>query len=200
LKCRQPRAEKPTPTAVSRLTVSKGAIAIIFAIYGALRGPEIRTPHPLRINLIVVIYLGGYVKGISIKGIIIAILVALMADIIGGIVLGFTIAITMGPSAATLDNTAFLTGIIIVDILTTFLAGYVAASIAKVCYYKNAAVVGGISILIGIFIPNDFPLWFNVIGFLYAVPAALLGGHLAKLSGNKMPSATFKRDGLRGLS
>ena len=117
-------------------------------------------------------------NGISIKAIVIAAVVVLIVDSLVGVVL----ALTLGngePIVELVTTTPFLLGSAIFGTLTTVLGGYLAAQIAKVRHYANAAVIGGIGILIAIFTVEDYPLWFNLAGFISVVPAALLGGYVA---------------------
>ena len=82
--------------------------------------------------------------------------------------------------AALTHNRDFLLWSLILGTLSTIVAGYVAARIAKKEPYLNAGVVGVLSIVMGLIFFGDHPLWFNVLGFLSIIPAALLGGHLAR--------------------
>ncbi len=84
-------------------------------------------------------------------------------------------------SIAMHDNTLFLILRTLVGIIALIAGGYITAKIAKASYYLNAGVVGLLSVLITMLAYNGgYPLWFNIIGFLFLIPAALLGGHLVK--------------------
>lgn len=63
---------------------------------------------------------------------------------------------------------------------TTILGGYLAARIAKTYPYFNAAAFAVIGIVIGLVLSSDTPLWFDIIGYVSTLPAALYGGRLAK--------------------
>ncbi|THF63291.1 hypothetical protein [Pseudothauera rhizosphaerae] len=117
-------------------------------------------------------------SGISIKAVLIAAIVVLFADVIAAFGLSFALGQPLGVP----PNTKFFIGSIVLGTLTTILGGYVAARIAKKRLYVNAGVVGGLGILIGLLPAQDNPLWFNIICFLTVVPAAILGGYLAKSS------------------
>lgn len=82
-------------------------------------------------------------------------------------------------------STNFLLGSIILGTLSTMVGGYLAARIAKKEPYWNAGAIGVLGIVLGLLLAKDYPLWFNVVGFLLALPAALLGGHLARSRINK---------------
>ena len=127
----------------------------------------------------------------SLKGIILAILLMLALDTISGITLvgvmgshafqeGLTEQQVNEALAAVTLNRNFLLWSLILGTLSTIVAGYVAARIAKREPYLNAGVVGVLGIVMGLLLSKDFPLWFNVLGFLLVLPAALLGGHLAR--------------------
>jgi hypothetical protein len=120
-------------------------------------------------------------KGISIKGIVVATVVMVIMDSILGVVLALVLRDDQ-PIDQLVMTTLFLLGSTIFGMLTTILSGYLAARIAGVRHYANAAVMGGIGIVIGIFTAGSFPLWFNLVGFIFVVPAALLGGHIAASS------------------
>ena len=118
-------------------------------------------------------------QGLSIKGIAVATIIVLLADVIAAIAL--TVALGNGqPTAALAASTSFLLGSAVFGTLSTVLGGYVAARIAKTRYYANAGVIAGLGILIGVLTAKEYPFWFNVVGFILVLPAALLGGHLAK--------------------
>ena len=127
----------------------------------------------------------------SLKGIILAILLMLVLDTISGVALmgvmgshvlqeGLTDQQVNEAIAAVTHNRDFLLWSLILGTLSTIVAGYVAAQIAKKEPYLNAGVVGVLGIAIGLIFSADYPLWFNVLGFLLVIPAALLGGHLAR--------------------
>jgi len=118
-------------------------------------------------------------RGISIKGIVIAIAAVLVVDIVAGIAL--TIALSKGqPEAALVVSTPFLLGSLIFGTLSTVLGGYIAARVAKAHHYINSAILGGLGLLVGLLAAGEYPLWFNAAGFFSVLPAALLGGQLAK--------------------
>lgn len=77
-------------------------------------------------------------------------------------------------------NNSYLICALISGTATTIFGGYLAARIAKKYPYFNAAAVGLIGMIIGFIVSSDVPLWFDTIGYLSTLPAALYGGHLAK--------------------
>lgn len=142
-------------------------------------------------------------KGISLKAIVVAVVAALSLDVIFGIAL---IVILGGPSFgpewsdeqfnAALDvltaSQAFLVWSALLGTLSTLVGGYIAARFSESLPYMNAFVFGMLGLILGMLTADGLPLWFNVVGFVSVVPAALLGGHLAK-RGN-----TYMAGGPRG--
>ncbi len=116
--------------------------------------------------------------GLSIKAIIVATIVGFLLDIISGLAMAILLG---GTSREITSSMKFLIGSLIFVTLSTGASGYVAARIAKIVPYLNSAAIGVICIVLGIFFAGNYPLWFNVLGFASAIPAALLGGHLAKI-------------------
>lgn len=70
----------------------------------------------------------------------------------------------------------------VVGISFTVMGGYIAARIAKGYEVLNSVVVGVIDIIIGAFsfFEHTYPVWYQVLALLLAVPAAYLGGILAQ--------------------
>jgi len=128
---------------------------------------------------------------VSFKGIVLAALLVLVLDTIAGIGMmvfmggsalkgGMTEQQTNEAIAALTLSTNFLLGSVILGTLATIVGGYVAARIAKKEPYLNAGVIGVLGIVLGVLLAKNYPLWFNVLGFVLVLPAALLGGHLAR--------------------
>ena len=127
---------------------------------------------------------------VSFKGIVLAALVVLVLDTIAGL----GMAVFMGDSSLLEGNdqqtkdaiealtlsTNFLLGSVIFGTLATIVGGYVAGRIGKTAPYLNAGIIGVLGIVFGLLLNKDYPLWFNVAGFVSVLPAALLGGHLAR--------------------
>ena len=128
---------------------------------------------------------------INIKAVLIAAVSMFFLDLISGVLLlplfsdihvldgSNAEQIDQALTAVTLSN-AYLICALISGTITTILGGYMAARIAKKYPYFNAAAFGAVGIAIGIILSSDVPLWFDIIGYLSALPAALFGGHLAK--------------------
>lgn len=130
-------------------------------------------------------------RGISIKAIVLASLAVFGVDIVSGAML---IAAFHGPlsSAGLTDeqlrsaldamnqDSAYLTAALILGTASTVLGGYIAARLARGVPYFNALAFGVLGVVLGVLTTRDLPLWFKVTGLALTVPAALLGGHLAK--------------------
>ena len=128
---------------------------------------------------------------INIKAVLIASVAMFFLDLISGVLLlpifsdihvldsSNAEQIDQALRAVTLSN-AYLICVLISGTVTTILGGYLAARIAKKYPYFNAAAFGVIGIAIGLVLSSDVPLWFDIIGYVSTLPAALYGGHLAK--------------------
>lgn len=121
--------------------------------------------------------------GLSIKAIFVAMVLGFLLDIFSGLTLGVLLG---GASREITSSTEFLIGSLILGTLSTSVSGYVAARMAKIVPYLNSAAIGVIGIVLGIFFAGNNPLWFDILGFASAIPAALLGGHLAKMHMQEM--------------
>jgi Zn-dependent protease with chaperone function len=79
------------------------------------------------------------------------------------------------------QDTRFLTLLLVFGIASTVLGGYLAARLARSVPYFNALAFGVLGLLASVMTSNDLPLWSKIVGFGLTLPAALLGGHIAKL-------------------
>ncbi len=128
---------------------------------------------------------------IRLKAVILAILLVVVLDTIGGMVM----MVLVGGSAfedgmneqqeseavtAVTTSANALMGSMLLGTLSTMVGGYIAARIARKAPYMNAGVIGLFGIALGVLSAKDYPFWFNLLGFLLVLPAALLGGHLAR--------------------
>jgi hypothetical protein len=130
-------------------------------------------------------------KNISFKAVAIAVLATLGLDIVSGIVLtmilggdtfapGLTEQQTKEAVARLTSSDAFLRSSLVLGTLTTVIGGYIAARLAQTVPYFNALAFGIVGVLFGVAAAGTLPLWYEIIGFGVALPAALLGGHIAK--------------------
>ena len=130
-------------------------------------------------------------KRISIKGIALGAIATIILDLIVAVVLMiifgghvFKSGMPAQQMAEALTAVArgndFLIASLILGTLTTVVGGYIAARIAKKEIYLNSGIVGLIGMVLGVFLGGQSPMWFNAAGFLTTVPAALVGGYLAK--------------------
>ncbi|GAB4554648.1 MAG: hypothetical protein IV105_12015 [Rhizobacter sp.] len=123
------------------------------------------------------------------KAIAIAVLLSLALDVLGGLVLlavfGTELDTGLPPEqlSAALDAIAqgsgFLLAALLFSTATTTAGGYIAARLARAYPYFNAMAVGVVGIVLGLVLSSSAPWWFDALGYLISIPAALLGGHLA---------------------
>lgn len=66
----------------------------------------------------------------------------------------------------------------LLGLIATVLGGYVAAKFARAAPLLNAACVGVFGVIFGIFFIGGSPLWFDLIGIILTLPAAIVGGFL----------------------
>ncbi|HEY4732266.1 MAG TPA: hypothetical protein VIH66_03380 [Gammaproteobacteria bacterium] len=130
---------------------------------------------------------------LSIKGV----LFGVFANIAGSTIARLVILVIYGNRVITKDMTDqelteamgtviqgndFIAAVMVAELLCTAIGGYIAARVAKQAIYLNSGMVGlvGVSIFLGYLFSGETPLQFNIIGAILVIPAALLGGHLAK--------------------
>lgn len=88
---------------------------------------------------------------------------------------------------------------IVIGALCTALGGYIAARLAKAEEIKHGALVGAVSLIIGILqtamtgVESPVPDWFELLGYVLAIPAGALGGSFAQ--GKAMADRPFQRIG-----
>ncbi len=80
-----------------------------------------------------------------------------------------------------LQDVRYLSFGLILGTASTVLGGYLAARLARTMPYFNALAFGVLGLLISMIGSGDLPTWFKLIGLTLTLPAAVLGGHLAKL-------------------
>ena len=124
------------------------------------------------------------------KAITIAMLLSLALDVIGGAVLMalFATGLTEGMSTEqvsaasklVLQDSGFLMASLLYGTATTMLGGYIAARLARAYPYFNALAIALLGIGLGLVLASDTPGWYDAVGYLTIVPAALFGGRLAR--------------------
>ena len=80
------------------------------------------------------------------------------------------------------DNGYLVAGLLL-GTLTTVLGGYLVARIAKKMPFFNALAVGLMSLIAGIVLGgngDEVPLWYQIMGYITVIPAALAGARLAQ--------------------
>ncbi len=136
---------------------------------------------------------------ISIRAVMLATLAVLGIDIVTGMVLtqmfggpgldsGLTQDEIRRAYQVLMQDVRYLTLGMIFGTASTVLGGYLAARLARSMPYFNALAFGVLGMLISMIGTGDLPTWFKVVGLLLSLPAAVLGGHLAKLRMSKSTS------------
>jgi hypothetical protein len=118
-----------------------------------------------------------------------AILLGTVAAFLAGGVCSVVAAALAMPSAAQLDpavNPMMATTTLVAmslagAVISAFVAGWVAAQLARNAELLNAVAVGALLVLLSalFFLPlgmETFPLWYNVPAFALTIPFSLLGG------------------------
>ena len=126
-------------------------------------------------------------KAIDFKAILIAIAATLSLDLLLSVVLtsAFTgpgsVAALTGPQIdALMSNQRFLVWSLILGTGSTVVGGFLAARFAAKVPYFHALIYGIFALLFGVMTSSGLPLWYNAVGFAVVIPAALIGGHIAK--------------------
>ncbi len=118
-------------------------------------------------------------KGICFKGIFWGIIAIAIIDILGAISGIFLFVPDLSETAINQNQNFLLWGLTI-GTLATVIGGFIAARYARTAPYTHAAIIGLLGILSGLLNLGKAPFWFDLAGFLTVIPAALLGGFLAK--------------------
>ncbi|MEH6451296.1 MAG: hypothetical protein V7765_21725 [Oleispira sp.] len=117
-------------------------------------------------------------KDISFKGIIIALVIAIVLDIVSGIAGAFVFMDSFKNANEGLP-TDFLVFSLIISFITTVIGGYISANIGNLAPYKNALIFAGIGMVLSMATSTFDPIWFDTIGLISLIPAAILGASLA---------------------
>jgi hypothetical protein len=129
---------------------------------------------------------------ISVKALVLASLAVFGVDILSGMVLisafggptlnsGMTDEQMRQALVVLFQDTRYLTMALILGTASTVLGGYLAARLARSVPYFNALAFGVVGLVLSSLSSADLPTWFKVLGLGLTLPAALAGGHLAKL-------------------
>ncbi len=133
-------------------------------------------------------------KGISIKAVIIATVVTFVLDTVIGIALVVMLgrdipfsSLTEAEASEALRALSLTTTYLMVSMalgtLTTVNGGYLAGRLGGQLPYLNALAFGVVGVILGVMLSSGLPWWFIVLGLGLTLPAALLGGYLAKARG-----------------
>jgi len=133
------------------------------------------------------------VKRVNIRAVLVGSLVMLALDILTGITSFTFFAGDSLTSGATQDeisavakvieqNSDYLLASLLLGTFSTVLGGYLAARIAKNLPLFNACAVGVVGIAAAILLggQSDGPWWFSAFGYISTIPAAIVGGWLAR--------------------
>ena len=87
------------------------------------------------------------------------------------------------------QNSDYLLTSLLLGTFSTVLGGYIAARIAKNLPLFNAFAVGVVGIAAAILLggQSDSPWWFSAFGYISTIPAAIVGGWLARCESKKGP-------------
>jgi hypothetical protein len=138
-------------------------------------------------------------QNISIRAVILATLAVLGIDIFSGMLLTQMFG---GPGWDTelsreeirrayqvlMQDVRYLALGLLLGTASTVLGGYLAARLARSKPYYNALAFGVLGILISMIGSGDLPTWVKIVGLGLSLPAAVLGGHIAKLRASKPAS------------
>lgn len=138
-------------------------------------------------------------QNISIRAVILATLAVLGIDIISGMLLTQMFG---GPGwdpelsreeiqrayQVLMQDVRYLALGLLLGTASTVLGGYLAARLARNMPYYNALAFGVLAILISMIGSGDLPTWVKIVGLGLSLPAAVLGGHIAKLRMSKPAS------------
>jgi hypothetical protein len=144
--------------------------------------------------------LKNFMKRFNTKAILIGTLTMLVLDLLSGVV-SFIVfsgdALSAGATQADItavakiieQDTAYLLFSLLIGTLSTVTGAYVAARLAKNLPLFNACAVGVLGLLAGVLLgaQSESPWWFNTLGYLFTVPAALVGGWLARRDSTQAP-------------
>jgi hypothetical protein len=145
---------------------------------------------PLRARALVDDIAERSLKSVDIKALAIAIVATLSLDLL------LTVALTsavLGPKAAfdlqaadadaLLANQTFLFWSLVLGTLSTVVGGFLAARFARALPYYHSLIYGIFGLVFSVLTSEGLPRWYNAVGFTVLIPAALVGGYLAKRSG-----------------
>jgi hypothetical protein len=138
-------------------------------------------------------------QNISIRAVILATLAVLGIDILSGMLLtqmfggpGFDTDLSQDEIRRAyqvlMQDVRYLTLGLVLGTASTVLGGYLAARLARNMPYFNALAFGVLGMLISTIGTGELPTWFKVVGLGLSLPAAVLGGHIAKLRMSKPAS------------
>jgi hypothetical protein len=134
-----------------------------------------------------------FMKRFSVKAIALGALVMIALDLLTGVVSYMVFggdALQPGATPEEIrtmaellqQNDGYLLTALVFGIATTILGGYVTARLARQLPLLNACALGIVGVVLGLLLsgPADSPAWFDAIGYIAIVPAAIFGGYLGR--------------------
>lgn len=122
-----------------------------------------------------------------------AVLLGAIVDI-GGLLI---LAMILGDSTVLERPAVFFANIIILDLIFMFWGGFVGARIAKSAEIKNSSIIGVINAVLRVvfYQPcSNYYFWYILlIGILFSVPVAILGGYVAQGRNRKRSLSTNEK-------
>ncbi|MDT8318038.1 MAG: hypothetical protein RQ824_08625 [bacterium] len=128
---------------------------------------------------------------INIKAIFIGFVSDFVASAVFGIALSFFMAVVLAMKGykdaeleksliTLLDGTTYRILSIIVGLGFTMMGGYLAGRIARSGEYFHSGAVGLLNVIFGLFFIGMYTTWYSVTAFLLVLPAAVIGGDMAR--------------------
>jgi hypothetical protein len=96
----------------------------------------------------------------------------------------------------TLASQEGLFTLLLIGVLGTILGGYIAGRMAKTEETKHGALVGAVSLILGALLAgaagaaSPVPYWYELLGYVLAIPVGALGGYLAQGTSPSSPAGT----------
>jgi len=140
--------------------------------------------EPTKKKIIALLLLASFLTIEALQLSILAVFSGLGADIILTFAIGFLIAMIAHafklPNAVTWStHPAYLFAIALISTACCGFGGYIAAHTAMISRVENAIAVGVLSVLAGLALEHSTrkrPVWFHILTYSSAIPAAWLGG------------------------
>lgn len=127
---------------------------------------------------------------ISIKAVLLATLAVIGVNLLSGMVLIGVYAPDLSSNMtdeqlrrtleALMRNREYILLSLVFGTASTVLGGYLAARLARTVPYFNALAFGMLSVALGLLTADHLPTWYRIVAIVITIPAALVGGQIAK--------------------